>query len=209
MTLPIADVPDCEPAPERAVTAITAERGQDVLETVYDLMLEDDARALLMVPLFNYADGDHEAIRAMPTHPAGVFGLADGGAHCAMICDASQPTYLLTHWARDRSRGEKLPLEFVVRKQTADTAALYGPSERFTGLRVAPGAVHGPAGFPGARVRFGFGETPRHRPDAAAHPRAVRGHAPRAAVPDVRIRVGGDVLGGWTPSTRKSSSPSC
>jgi N-acyl-D-aspartate/D-glutamate deacylase len=87
---------------------------------------------MLTVPLFNYAHGDHEAIREMLTHPASVFGLADGGAHCAMICDASQPTYLLTHWARDRSRGEQLPLEFVVKKQTADTAALYGLGDRGT-----------------------------------------------------------------------------
>ncbi|GAA4997634.1 amidohydrolase family protein [Yinghuangia aomiensis] len=132
MTYPMAAVPDYEPTPDRTVTAIAADRGQDVLETVYDLMLEDGGKAMLTVPLFNYAGGDHEAIREMLTHPASVFGLADGGAHCAMICDASQPTYLLTHWARDRHRGEQLPLEFVVKKQTADTAALYGLGDRGT-----------------------------------------------------------------------------
>ncbi|MCF2529509.1 N-acyl-D-amino-acid deacylase family protein [Yinghuangia soli] len=130
MMYPMAAVPDYEPTPERTVPAIAEARGQDVLAAMYDLMLEDDAQAMLTVPLFNYADGDHEAIREMLTHPASVFGLADGGAHCAMICDASQPTYLLTHWARDRARGEKLPLEFVIKKQTADTAALYGLGDR-------------------------------------------------------------------------------
>ncbi|MEC7879376.1 MAG: amidohydrolase family protein, partial [Actinomycetota bacterium] len=59
-----------------------------------------------------------------------VSGLSDGGAHCGMICDASIPTFMLSHWARDRSRGEKLPLEWVVKKQTNDTATLYGLTDR-------------------------------------------------------------------------------
>ena len=74
---------------------------------MYDLMLEADAGAMLMLPMFNYSNGNHDAIREMMTHPAGVLGLSDGGAHCSMICDASYPTFLLTHWARDRHRGDK------------------------------------------------------------------------------------------------------
>ena len=65
-------------------------------------------------------------------HPAGVSGLSDGGAHCGMICDASIPTFMLTHWTRDRTRGEQLPLEWVVKKQTHDTASLYGLGDRGT-----------------------------------------------------------------------------
>ena len=95
-------------------------------------MLERNATAMLMLPLFNYADGDHEAIREMMLHPAGVLGLSDGGAHCGMICDASYPTFLLTHWARDRRRGDKLPLEYVIRKQSRDTAHLFGLTDRGT-----------------------------------------------------------------------------
>ncbi len=93
-------------------------------------MLEADAGAMLMLPFYNYYYGNHDAIREMLTHPAGVSGLSDGGAHCGMICDASYPTFLLTHWARDRHRGDKLPLEFVVRKQSHDTAKLFGLSDR-------------------------------------------------------------------------------
>ena len=63
-------------------------------------------------------------------HPTSVSGLSDGGAHCGMICDASIPTYLLTHWTRDRKRGARLPLEWVVRKQTRDTAHLFGLTDR-------------------------------------------------------------------------------
>ena len=126
----IGEPPDYEPTVERTVAAIAERRGVDPLAAMYDLMLEADAGAMLMYPMFNYSDGNHDAIREMLTHPAGVLGLSDGGAHCSMICDASYPTFLLTHWARDRHRGEKLPLEYVIRKQSHDTAQLYGMSDR-------------------------------------------------------------------------------
>ncbi|WP_135453398.1 amidohydrolase family protein [Mycobacterium sp. DL99] len=126
----IGEPPDYEPTDEHTVAAIAKQRGVDPLTAMYDLMLEADAGAMLMYPMFNYSDGNHDAIREMLTHPAGVLGLSDGGAHCSMICDASYPTFLLTHWARDRHRGEKLPLEYVIRKQSHDTAQLYGMSDR-------------------------------------------------------------------------------
>ena len=128
----LGDPPDYEPTPDRTVAAIAEARGEDPLSTLYDLMLEQDATAMLMLPLFNYADGNHDAIREMMLHPAGVLGLSDGGAHCGMICDASYPTFLLTHWARDRQRGEKLSLEHVIRKQSRDTADLFGLTDRGT-----------------------------------------------------------------------------
>ncbi|GAB7143172.1 N-acyl-D-amino-acid deacylase family protein [Mycobacterium riyadhense] len=128
----LGDPPDYEPTPDRTVAAIARARGEDPLATLYDLMLESNATAMLMLPLFNYADGNHDAIREMMLHPAGVLGLSDGGAHCGMICDASYPTFLLTHWARDRHRGEKLPLEYVIRKQSHDTAQLFGLTDRGT-----------------------------------------------------------------------------
>ncbi|CAJ1506049.1 amidohydrolase family protein [[Mycobacterium] kokjensenii] len=128
----LGDPPDYEPTPDRSVAAIAEQRGEDPLSTLYDLMLAADAGAMLMLPFFNYADGNHDAIREMLTHPAGVLGLSDGGAHCGLICDASYPTFLLTHWARDRHRGDKLPLEYVIRKQCRDTAQLFGLTDRGT-----------------------------------------------------------------------------
>ncbi|MFI5507762.1 amidohydrolase family protein [Mycobacterium sp. NPDC051804] len=126
----IGDPPDYEPTDERTVEKIAANRGEEPLATLYDLMLESDATSMLMLPMFNYSYGNCDAVREMMTHPAGVMGLSDGGAHCGMICDASYPTFLLTHWARDRHRGEKLPLEYVVRKQSHDTAQLFGLTDR-------------------------------------------------------------------------------
>ena len=99
---------------------------------VLDWMLASDGTALVFAPLASYVDRDHEAIREMITHPSTILGLSDGGAHCGLICDASMPTYLLTHWVRDRSRGERLPLELAVALQTSRTAAAYGLHDRGT-----------------------------------------------------------------------------
>ncbi|MGI5164806.1 N-acyl-D-amino-acid deacylase family protein [Spirillospora sp. CA-253888] len=128
--------PDYEPEPEASVAERAAASGRDPLELLYDLLLEDDGRNMLLLPLLNYSDRNLDAQRAMMTHPRAVLGLGDGGAHCGFICDASMPTTMLSHWARDRRRGERLPLEHVVRMMTRDTARLYGLADRGV---IAPG----------------------------------------------------------------------
>jgi N-acyl-D-aspartate/D-glutamate deacylase len=133
---PLGDPPDYEPGPEKSVRAVAEREGRDPYEVLYDWMLELDGRQLLMLAILSYSDGDLEAMREMLQHPDSAFGLGDGGAHCGAICDASMTTFLLTHWARDRKRGPKLPLEWVVRKMTRDTAELYGLRDRGV---VAPG----------------------------------------------------------------------
>jgi N-acyl-D-aspartate/D-glutamate deacylase len=133
---PMGDPPEYEPAPELSAMAQADADGVSSEEKLYDLLLEDDGEALLMLPLFNYTRGDHEVLREQLTHPQAVLGLGDGGAHCGMICDASLPTYSLTHWARDRTRGDKLSLEWMVKLQTSETARLYGLGDRGT---VTPG----------------------------------------------------------------------
>jgi N-acyl-D-aspartate/D-glutamate deacylase len=99
-------------------------------------MLAHDGRELLMFALLGYSYGNLDAMREMLLHPDAALGLSDGGAHCGVICDASIPTFMLTHWVRDRARGPQLPLPLVVRKMTRDTAALYGLGDRGV---VAPG----------------------------------------------------------------------
>jgi N-acyl-D-amino-acid deacylase len=134
---PFADPIDYEPGYEQSVAGIAAARGVDPAELVLELMASDP-KALFMAHINNYADGDANALREMVVHPAAVLGLADGGAHMAIVCDASMPTTMLTHWARDRTRGERVPLEFIVRRRTHDTAALYGLRDRGV---IAPGYV--------------------------------------------------------------------
>jgi N-acyl-D-amino-acid deacylase len=133
---PLGDPPDYEPHPSTSVAATAEREGRSPQEVVLDWLLARDGKALIFAPLASYADHDHEAIREMMTHPTTVLGLSDGGAHCGLICDASMPTYLLTHWVRDRSRGARIPLEQAVHLQTGRTADVYGFADRGV---IAPG----------------------------------------------------------------------
>ncbi len=132
----LGDPPDYEPPPEASVAARAASLGCDPLALMYELLLERDGHELLFAPAANYVDCDYEAALTMLRHPYTVVGLGDGGAHCGTICDGSYPTYLLAHWGRDRTRGERLPLEFAVRRHTRAPAELIGLYDR--GL-LAPG----------------------------------------------------------------------
>ena len=127
---------DYEPAVETSLGRVAAAMGCSPAELLYDWMVDGDGTQLFNVPMLNYAGNTFDALREMLVHPTSVLGLSDGGAHCAIICDASIPTSMITHWTRDRMRGERLSLEFVVHKQTRQTAELYGLLDR--GL-VAPG----------------------------------------------------------------------
>ena len=95
-------------------------------------MADHDGQGLSYIPILNYATGDLDHVREMLLHPRGALGLSDGGAHTGTICDASMPTFMLTHWTRDRSRGDTLPLPYIIKKQTHDTARLYGMTDRGT-----------------------------------------------------------------------------
>src|ERR1700754_3013523 len=132
----LGDPPDYEQPVENALGPRARKIGRKPEELAYDAMLSDDGRGMLYVPFLNYVDGNLDSTREMLTDPRSVPGLSDGGAHCGIICDASFPTYLLTHWTRDRKRGEKLSIPFVVAVQSRKTALSVGLSDR--GL-LAPG----------------------------------------------------------------------
>ena len=126
---PLGNPVNYEPAAETAVAAEAKRRNVDVEALMYDLMMEDDGKAILMLPGLNFARGNCDALHTMMADANSVIGLSDGGAHCGLICDASSTTHLLTWWVRDRA-GPRLPLEYAVKKQCADTAALYGLGDR-------------------------------------------------------------------------------
>jgi len=129
---PLGDPPDYEPSPEDSIEARARAAGVAPVELVYDLLLERDGRELLLFPLANFTDGNLDVVREMNLAEYTVPGLSDGGAHCGVICDASFPTYMLTYWARDRARGKRLPLEYVVQRQCRDTARHVGLRDRGT-----------------------------------------------------------------------------
>ena len=135
-TFPLGDPPNYEPGPEDSVAALAAARGMKATELAYELLLEDEGRGFLYVPFLNYAEGHLDPVREMLRHPNTVPGLSDGGAHVGMICDASFPTTLLTHWGRDRERGERLEVSDLIAAQTRGTATAVGLLDR--GL-LAPG----------------------------------------------------------------------
>ncbi|MEI8050612.1 MAG: amidohydrolase family protein [Actinomycetes bacterium] len=128
---------DYEPDPDvDSLAALARVSGKTPQELALDALLADDGRGMLYVPLFNYSGGDLSLLHDLHVNPATRMGLSDAGAHCGSICDGGMPTFMLSHWTRDRTRGPRLPIEFVVRRQTAETAALFGLSDRGV---IAPG----------------------------------------------------------------------
>jgi N-acyl-D-aspartate/D-glutamate deacylase len=133
---PMGNPPYYEPTNDDTIEAVAKRAGRDPFDLLYDLMLEDDGKAMFLLPALNYSERTCDPIYEMIHHPNAVLGLGDGGAHCGIICDASIPTFMLTHWVRDRTRGPRIPVELVVKRMTQDTAELYGLHDRG---RLAPG----------------------------------------------------------------------
>jgi N-acyl-D-amino-acid deacylase len=127
---------DYEPDATRSVADVAARRGITAMTVIAEELCADAGTGMLYTPFFNYAYGDLSMTHDVLAHPHTRNGLSDAGAHCGAICDGGTPTFMLTHWVRDRSRGPRLALEHVVHRQTRQSALLYGLADR--GL-VAPG----------------------------------------------------------------------
>ncbi len=132
----LGDDPNYEPDPAHSIAAMAARTNQSPAEFCYDCLTGAAGDRMLFFPVTGYVRGNLEPIREMLTDPATLLGLSDGGAHCGQICDSSLPSFMLTHWVRDRSRGPRLALEFVVKRQTSETADFFGFNDRG---RLAPG----------------------------------------------------------------------
>lgn len=121
---------DYEPAPDQSIATLATKAGISPAAMAYDLMLENEGTGLLYYPFANYAEDTLDCCREMILAPNTVMGLGDGGAHVGAISDASFITYLLTHWGRDRKRGELIDLPTLIRAQTSDTARAVGFHDR-------------------------------------------------------------------------------
>jgi N-acyl-D-aspartate/D-glutamate deacylase len=118
-----------EPKREDSLFGQAMRRGVKPIDAIYDALLENDGHELLYFPIYNYMQGSLDVVHSMLTHPLALAGLGDGGAHVGTICDASFPTYLLSYWARDRSR-DRISLERAVQMLTSETADYIGFSDR-------------------------------------------------------------------------------
>jgi N-acyl-D-amino-acid deacylase len=121
---------DYEPEASESLAAISERTGTPAIELAIDQLLTADGHGMLSSPFFNYSYGDLSYTYEAHMHPSTRMGLADAGAHVRVICDGGTPTFMLTHWTRDRTRGPKMPLEHVIHRQTRQTAELYGLTDR-------------------------------------------------------------------------------
>ena len=127
---PLSDMPNYEPDREHSVAGMAETAGISPVAMMYDLLLRDDGKELFYQPLGGYLTYNFDFFRKNMEHPNVLFGLSDGGAHCGVIADAGMPTFIMTHWGRDRTKGSRFPIEFLVRKLTSDTARAYGMNNR-------------------------------------------------------------------------------
>ena len=128
----MTDPPNYEPNPEDSLNAQAIARGLDPWSHIYDVLLQNNGRSLLYTPFANYAQNNLDCCRDMILHKDTVMGLGDGGAHVGTICDASFITSLITHWGRDRVRGEKIDLPTLIKCQSRDTARAVDLTDRGT-----------------------------------------------------------------------------
>ena len=123
-------IPDYEPLKETSIGAMAEKSKKEINEFIYDILLRDNGNTLLYYPIGNYLDYSLEASLEMIKSEHSLLGLGDGGAHCATICDASFTTHMLTFWGRDRTRGEKLELPWIIKSYTQDNALAIGLKDR-------------------------------------------------------------------------------
>lgn len=131
----LGEQPDYEPSVEQSLYAEAQATNRSALEVIYDAMLSDKGRELLYFPLYNYTLFNLDNVKTMLSHPRSLLGLSDGGAHVGTVCDASNSTFLLTHWARDRAHG-RVSLSHAVRRLTLEPARFLGLTDRGV---IAPG----------------------------------------------------------------------
>jgi N-acyl-D-aspartate/D-glutamate deacylase len=129
---PLGSPPNYEPGPEDSIAARAAKAGISPQEYCYDLMMEEDGKTVVYFPCFGYGANDLSRQVALIEDDSTVLSLADTGAHCGVLCDASIPTQMLSYYVRDRQRGHRLALEAVVKMQTHDTARCVGLADRGT-----------------------------------------------------------------------------
>ena len=102
---PFADEPDYAPSQDSSVAAQARVAGVSPAEWAYDWLTAGAGGNFLLATLGNFYEGNLDVVRELLARPDCIVGLGDGGAHYSAICDASYPTFMLTHWVRDANGG--------------------------------------------------------------------------------------------------------
>ena len=126
----LGDPPQYEPVPESSIASIAKRQNASPANVAFDLMMENEGKTILYHPMSNYSAGDMSCVYSMLQHPNTLMGLGDGGAHVGIMCDATDMTHALTHWTRDRTRGDLLPLEDIITRMTYNNARAMGLTDR-------------------------------------------------------------------------------
>tara|TARA_B100001123_G_scaffold286931_1_gene319805 strand:- start:1968 stop:3416 length:1449 start_codon:yes stop_codon:yes gene_type:complete len=126
----LGDPPQYEPEPGSSIASIAKTTGEAPEAIAFDMMMENGGKTILYHPMSNYSSGDMSCVYEMLQHPNTLIGLGDGGAHVGIMCDATDMTHAITHWTRDRTRGELLPIEDIVRRLTHKNAIAIGLKDR-------------------------------------------------------------------------------
>src|ERR1700739_3397886 len=126
---PLGDTPNYEPDPADSIGARARAKGVNPMEEAYDRLLDDEGRAMLLVATSNLENNSLNTVGELVPRDGGGTGLGAGRAPSGMICDASYPTFLLAHWARDPASG-RFSVPDAIRELTSVPARVAGRGDR-------------------------------------------------------------------------------
>lgn len=126
---PMGDNPNYEPDAAQSLKALAAAHGVREEEEAYDRLLDDGGHAMMLLAIANYQYNSLDTIGSLIGRQDILVALGDGGAHYGMICDASYPTFMLTHWGRDRDHG-RFSVSDIIHQLTARPAEVAGLKDR-------------------------------------------------------------------------------
>lgn len=135
-TFCLGPAPDYEQPVDQSLFGQAKASGRSVPDLLYDQLLSEDGTGQVYVPIMNWGGGNYEFVHDTLENPWSILGLSDGGAHVGYICDGSFPSYVLSHWTRDRTRGPQISIARAVQLQTSAPADHIGLHDRG---RIAPG----------------------------------------------------------------------
>ena len=92
-------------------------------------MLEKNCERIIYHAFENYNEYNLDVVRTLLADEDTICGLGDGGAHVGYLCDSSSVTSMLKYLKSDLSN-KNLSIEYLIKKQTKETAHFFGLNDR-------------------------------------------------------------------------------